>query len=57
MGKTVGAILTIGVAIAVNVIPGVGQAISGAIVGLGAAPSQPMASQPPWLARSNSARL
>lgn len=33
MGKTLGAILTIGVAIAVNVIPGLGQAISGAIFG------------------------
>lgn len=35
MGKTVTSILTIGVAIAINVIPGIGQAISGAIVGLG----------------------
>lgn len=35
MGKTLTAIITVGAAIAVNVIPGVGQAISGAIVGLG----------------------
>lgn len=33
MGKTLGAILTIGAAIAINVVPGIGQAISGAIVG------------------------
>lgn len=33
MGRTLGAILTIGAAVAINVIPGVGQAISGAIVG------------------------
>ena len=32
IGKTLGAILTIGAAVAVNVIPGVGQAISGALV-------------------------
>ena len=32
MGKTLGAILTIGAAVATNVIPGVGQAISGALV-------------------------
>ena len=32
MGKTLGAILTIGAAIAVNVIPGIGQAISGALM-------------------------
>lgn len=32
MGKTLAGILTIGAAIAVNVIPGVGQAISGALV-------------------------
>lgn len=31
MGKTLGAIITIGAALAVNVIPGVGQAISGAL--------------------------
>lgn len=36
MGKTLGAILTIGAAIAVNFIPGVGQAISGAIYSAGA---------------------
>lgn len=35
MGKTITSILTIGAAIAINVIPGIGQAISGAIVGLG----------------------
>ncbi|MFK4794675.1 hypothetical protein [Sphingobium sp. ZW T5_29] len=35
MGKAVGQILTIGLAVAVNVVPGIGQAISGAIVGLG----------------------
>lgn len=35
MSKTLGAILTIGAAIAVNVIPVIGQTISGAIVGLG----------------------
>ncbi|AIT81592.1 hypothetical protein [Novosphingobium pentaromativorans] len=33
MGKTVGAIISVGLAVAVNVIPGVGQAISGAIFG------------------------
>jgi hypothetical protein len=33
VGKTLGAILTIGAAIAINVIPGVGQAISGAVFG------------------------
>lgn len=33
MGRTVGQILTIGAAIAVNFIPGVGQAISGTLVG------------------------
>lgn len=33
MGKTLTSILLVGAAIAVNVIPGVGQAISGAIVG------------------------
>lgn len=32
MGKTLGAILTIGAAVAVNAIPGVGQAISGALL-------------------------
>lgn len=31
MGKTLGAILTIGAAVAINVIPGVGQAISGTL--------------------------
>lgn len=36
MGKSLGAILTIGAAIAVNVIPGVGQFISGAIYSAGA---------------------
>lgn len=35
MGKTIGAILTIGAAVAINVVPGIGQAISGAIVGIG----------------------
>lgn len=35
MGKALGQILTIGAAIAINAIPGIGQAISGAIVGLG----------------------
>ncbi|GLT02719.1 hypothetical protein GCM10007897_41410 [Sphingobium jiangsuense] len=35
MGKTLTNIALIGAAIAVNVVPGVGQAISGAIVGLG----------------------
>lgn len=35
MGKTIGQILTIGVAIAVNVVPGIGPAISGTIVGIG----------------------
>jgi hypothetical protein len=33
LGKSLGAILTIGAAVAVNAIPGVGQAISGALVG------------------------
>ncbi len=33
MGKTLGAIITIGAAIAINVIPGAGQAISGTIFG------------------------
>ena len=33
MGKTLGAILTIGAAVAINVIPGAGQVISGTIFG------------------------
>lgn len=33
MGKTLGSIIAVGVAIGINVIPGVGQVISGAIVG------------------------
>ncbi len=33
MGKTVGSILTIAAAVAVNFIPGVGQVISGTLVG------------------------
>ena len=42
MGKTLGSIITLGAAIAVNVIPGVGQALSGALastfgVGVGSA--------------------
>jgi hypothetical protein len=33
MGKTLGAILTVAAAVAVNVIPGVGQVVSGALAG------------------------
>lgn len=33
MSKTLGTILSVGAAVAVNVIPGVGQALSAAIVG------------------------
>jgi hypothetical protein len=38
MSKTLGSILLVAAAVAVNVIPGVGQAISGAIVGLAGGP-------------------
>ncbi|WP_293920646.1 hypothetical protein [Sphingobium sp. UBA5915] len=33
MGKTLGNIITIGAAVAVNFVPGVGQALSGALIG------------------------